>query len=92
MMTEMRKQLGAQELPLIIGELSRDVDGNRWKHLEYVDKMNGIFHEIAKEIPNCAVASAEGLSIKKSDGLHFDSIGSREFGHRYFEKYLEIVK
>ena len=92
MMTEMRRQLGAEELPLIIGELSRDVDGNRWKHLEYVDKMNGIFHEIAKEIPNCAVASAEGITIKKTDGLHFDSKGSREFGHRYFEKYLEIVK
>jgi len=88
----MRKQIGAEELPLIIGELSLDVDGNRWKHVEYADKMNAIFHEIAKEMPHCAVASAEGITIKKSDGLHFDSKGSREFGHRYFQKYLEIVK
>ena len=92
MMGEMRRQLNAEHLPLIIGELSLDVDGNRWKHVEYADRMNGIFHELAKEVPNCAVASAEGLSIKKSDGLHFDSVGSREFGHRYFQKYLEIVK
>ena len=92
MMTEMRKQIGAEELPLIIGELSLDVDGNRWKHVEYADKMNAIFHEIAKEMPHCAVASAEGITIKKSDGLHFDSKGSREFGHRYFQKYLEIVR
>ena len=92
MMTEMRKQIGAEELPLIIGELSLDVDANRWKHVEYADKMNAIFHDIAKEMPNCAVASAKGITIKKTDGLHFDSQGSREFGHRYFEKYLEIVK
>lgn len=92
MMSEMRRQLGAEELPLIIGELSLDVDGKRWKHVEYAAQMNSIFHEIAKEIPNCAVASADGITIKKSDGLHFDSVGSREFGHRYFEKYLEVLK
>ena len=92
MMSEMRRQLGAEKLPLIIGELSLDVDAKRWGHVAYADKMNGIFHEIAKEIPYCAVASAKDLPLKKSDGLHFNSIGSREFGHRYFEKYLEIVK
>lgn len=91
MMTEMRKQIGAEDLPLIIGELSLDADSKRWGHVAYVDRMNAIFHEIAKEIPHCAVASAEGLPLK-TDGIHFNSIGSREFGHRYFEKYLEIVK
>lgn len=92
MITEMRRQLGAENLPVIIGELSLDVDAKRWGHVAYADEMNGIFHEIAKEIPLCAVVSAEGISIKKSDGLHFDSKGSREFGYRYFEKYLEVVK
>lgn len=91
MMTEMRRQLDAEHLPLIIGELSLDVDAKRWGHVLYAKKMNNIFHEIAEKMPNCAVASANGITIKKSDGLHFDSRGSREFGHRYFNKYLELI-
>lgn len=91
MITEMRRQLGAEELPVILGELSTDINRNRWKHGDYIDVMNETFHDIAKSIPKCAVASAKGLSIK-GDGLHFDSKGSREFGKRYFEKYLELVK
>jgi hypothetical protein len=37
-----------------------------------------------------ALASAEGL-VSKGDNLHFDSKSLREFGRRYFQKYLELT-
>ena len=90
MISEMRRQLNAPDIPVIIGELSTDTDPTRWGHGAYVDQMNRVFYDIAKSLPQCAVASAKGITIKP-DGLHFDAKGSREFGKRYFEKYLEVI-
>ena len=89
MMTELRALLGAEKKPLLIGELSEDID----KKFDWADKtplMNKIFYEIADELPYCGVVSSKDLSMKP-DGIHFDSAALRIFGHRYFEKYMEIA-
>ncbi len=87
MISQLRKELG--EVPVIMGQL----------HTGYLEKhglnhcarqLNGVFDEIARELPRCAVASSQGLTLKE-DGLHFDSLSLREFGSRYFQKYLEIL-
>ena len=90
MITEMRKELGAEELPLIIGELSENIS-EAWNVGDRPAKMNKIFYEIADEIPYCRVASADGLSLK-DDGIHFDAKSAREFGKRYYETYRELEK
>ena len=86
---EIRRELNAEELPFIIGELSESLSPER-KCSEFSARMNLIFKEIEKEIPNCRVVSSKGLSLK-DDGLHFNSAALREFGNRYFDAYLDLV-
>ena len=89
MLTELRRQLGDESLPLILGELSVDIIP-KYAVGDSLVRLNGILHEIASELPNCAVASSAGLGLKE-DGLHFNAVACREFGRRYFEKYAEIA-
>ena len=87
--TEMRRALGNENLPFIFGELSENIS-SRWDVKDYPKKMNLLFKEIEKEVPNCRLVSSKGLTLK-SDGLHFDSLSLREFGNRYFEAYVDLV-
>lgn len=88
MITSLRKDLGTETVPVILGELP-------WQLTQKVNtqgrekKLNAILRELAREVPHCAIASSEGLTMKP-DGLHFDSEACREFGRRYFEAYLSI--
>ena len=89
MMTELRAIIGAEKKPLLIGELSLGTS-KEFDWAENIPAMNKIFHEVAEILPYCGVVSSEGLSMKP-DGIHFDSAALRIFGHRYFEKYMEIA-
>lgn len=86
--TQLRKDLNAEDVPVILGELP-------WQLTEKVhtqgreQKINAILRQLSQEIPNCAIASSHGLSMKP-DGLHFDAEACREFGKRYFEAYLSV--
>ena len=82
----LRAELG--ELPIIIGELAWNID-QKWEVGDRVAKLNAIFHEIADELPLCAVASSEGLRLKK-DGIHFNTESLRIFGKRYYECYKNL--
>lgn len=86
MICEMRRQIGA--VPVVIGELSREIPKTpRWGILpDQIDRMNEIFHQLAEEIPDCAVVSADGLTLNP-DGIHFDAPSLRAFGKRYFAVY-----
>ena len=48
------------------------------------------FREIQETIPNCSLVSSKDLMLKP-DGLHFNSLALREFGNRYFDKYLDFT-
>ena len=82
----LRRVIGNPELPIVIGELPRKVFGDNFGPA----KMNELLRQIAKEIPNCRIASSEGLTMK-SDNLHFDSSSLRELGKRYAEKMKELL-
>lgn len=88
-LAQLRKDLSAEDVPVILGELP-------WQLTEKVNtqgrerKLNAILHQLALDIPCCAIASSQGLTMKP-DGLHFDSEACREFGRRYFEKYLSLT-
>lgn len=87
-LAQLRKDLDAEDVPVVLGELP-------WQLTEKVNtqgrerKLNGILRQLAQEIPHCAIASSQGLTMKP-DGLHFDSEACREFGRRYFEAYLSV--
>ena len=89
MMTELRAILGAEKKPLLIGELSENI-GENYSWGKITPEVNRLFHKIADELPYCGVVSSKDLTMK-ADGIHFDSVALREFGRRYFEKYIEIA-
>ena len=88
MMESLRRDLGAEDIPIIIGELSENISDD-WKVDDRPSKLNKIFHELACEVPLCRVASSEGLNLK-ADGIHFDAVSAREFGKRYYKEYCEL--
>lgn len=89
MITALRRELNAEGLPLLIGELSEHLVAHP-NCGERIYQINRQYHEIAKELPNCAVVSAHGLNLM-ADNLHFDAKSLRQFGKRYFEAYRELV-
>lgn len=86
LMTALRREVG--DVPIIIGELHPGIKGGTLEGRP--ERLNAILHALAGELPDCAIASAGGLTLK-ADGLHFDSASCRTLGERYFEKYLSIV-
>ena len=87
MITALRRELGAEELPVIIGELSEDIERLERQN---IIKLNDVFYEIASELPNSAVVSSKGLELKP-DRLHFNAVSLRELGRRYFVGYCKVV-
>lgn len=70
-------------IPFIAGEMR--YDGCCIAHNTLINKLPDL-------IPNCAVASAEGLQRRSmSDNYHFNLTGTNEFGFRYAEKFLALV-
>ncbi len=90
MITALRRELDVEGLPLLIGELSEQLLQNP-NCGERVLQINRQYHELAKNLPNCAVVSADGLNLM-SDNLHFDAVSLRAFGKRYFESYKELIQ
>lgn len=79
--TQLRKDLGAENVPFIAGELG------------YYDRGYSRFNQNLKRvpelIPNSALASAEGLT-HRGDELHLSGYSDEIFGCRYLMKYLEM--
>ncbi len=90
MITALRRDLGAEDLPLLIGELSENLT-EKYNQEERPKRLNVIFHEIAEVLPHTAVVSSAGLTLK-SDGLHFNAVSQREFGKRYFEAFDALMR
>ncbi len=89
MITTLRRDLGDENIPVIIGEIGTNI-ADRYGLGDRPVKINAVFGEIAKELPMCAVASSEGLTLN-SDFLHFDAVSLRTFGHRYFNAYKSLL-
>lgn len=83
MIAQLRKELGAESVPLIIGELGHFRDASK--------PFNAALPDIARAIPDCALVSADDLS-DKGDKLHFGTAALRTFGERYAEAYLTLKR
>lgn len=90
MITRLRGDLGMVDIPVIIGEIPHTI-GESWKTQGREKQLNDILHQLVREIPNCAIASSAGLTLKP-DGVHFDSASCRELGNRYFAAYQTLLK
>ena len=83
MIGELRHDLGAPDVPVIIGEI-----GSFWEHSP---EFNAMLKQVAATVPGCVLVSAEGLTNNdKPDWRHFNADSLRVLGKRYFEAYMQI--
>lgn len=80
MIGQLRRDLQAEQVPVVLGEL---IHGHKTN-----DSINVELAAAAKKIPLCALVSSEGLGKK---ALHFDSADARKFGQRYAAAYLKLA-
>ena len=81
MIAQLRTDLQAEKVPVVLGELIREFKTN--------DSINVELAVAAKKIPLCVLVSSEGLGKKQ---LHFDAADLRTFGQRYAVEYLKVAK
>ncbi len=82
-----RSDLGAPELPFLIGELGQ-FPARPWS--DDVRRIDSVHRAIAATVPHVAYVSSDGLR-DKGDTLHFDAASQRLFGERYARAYLTLV-
>ena len=83
MIMQLRKDLKAPLVPLVIGELG----DFRKEHVEF----NRQIPSIAGSVPLCLFAHSDGLK-DKGDTLHFDAPSLEKLGQRYAEAYLKLIR
>jgi Carbohydrate esterase, sialic acid-specific acetylesterase len=83
MIASLRKDLEAPEAPVVIGELGHFLATGK--------DFNKALPAVVKQVPHCALASAEGLA-DKGDKLHFGTPALTTFGERYAAAYLKMKK
>ncbi len=89
-MTALRRELNAQNVPLIVGGLG-DFLKDRIEHPNLVNYpfVNEALEKFAQITPYTAFASAKGLTANP-DNLHFNSKSLQEFGLRYYDSFKVI--
>jgi hypothetical protein len=83
MIDRFRQDLGAPDVPVIVGELGRFRTLN--------SDMNTVLSEVPRHVRRCAFVSSEGLT-DKGDGVHFDSRSLRELGRRYAAAWMALAE
>jgi hypothetical protein len=85
----LRKDLGAEQVPVIVGELGRFVYERPDFPNPYAMQVNEALATMPLHVPLCRFVASEGLG-HKGDVLHFDSKALREFGRRYALAWLSM--
>lgn len=88
LMESLRRDLGDENLPLVIGEISEDISPVHG--MQDMPAMNRLLHELQQECPSCAIVQAKDMPLKE-DGIHFTAAACRELGKRYFEAYKGLA-
>jgi hypothetical protein len=91
-LTALRKECSLEHVPVILGELGgflADIPGGQCRFFPLVNQALAALAATAGSGGGIALAGAEGL-VSGGDNLHFDAQSLREFGRRYFQKYLEL--
>ena len=87
-MHALRKDLGLDDVPFILGELGSFLKDYSEYTQNYV-KMNEQLREIASANKLTGIASADGLTAN-ADNLHFNAKSLYEFGLRYFVEFERL--
>ena len=85
----LKNECGLEHVPVIMGELGGFLAAYGNGKCRYYTTVNEGLSDIAESFPGYGLASSEGLTANE-DGIHFNAASLREFGKRYFSKYLEL--
>jgi hypothetical protein len=88
-LAEFRNRIGRPDLPIVIGEISNHIS-DRWKRVPGYQKLNETLHDLAKQLPNCAIVECGDFPLKP-DGIHFNAESLRKMGNLYFEEYQKLI-
>ena len=92
MVARLRKDIGAEDVPFVAGELprflSRYVEKNGHHH--HWPIVNAQLAEAVSRIPHAALVSSEGLDDCRDDLIHFETPSLRKLGERYAEAMLRL--
>ena len=88
-MDTLRKRLGLHDVPFLLGGLGDFLTKFEPPHFDTYVKINEALKAYADSRAMTGFVSAEGLSANP-DNLHFCAPALREFGVRYYEKFLEL--
>ena len=83
MIASLRKDLGAANVPVVMGELGR------FRVKNASDAFNAALPSIASGVPNCGYVTSEGLT-DRGDKLHFNTESQNILGQRYSVEYLKL--
>jgi len=81
LVAQLRRDLEAEQVPVLVGELGRFRDSH--------GPFNAMLPQVAEAVPRCARVSSEGLGAN-SDNLHFSREALNAFGGRYYEAYRRL--
>jgi len=88
LVNRLRVELDVPEVPFLLGQLGAFA-GKPWSaEYKIVDQAH---QSLVNRVQNAAFVSSSGL-MDKGDHVHFDAPSYREFGRRYAEVYLKLVK
>lgn len=87
LITRLRKDLDAAQVPFVAGELAELDDATR----ERTQRFNELLHSLESTVAGYTCVSAQGLA-DKGDKLHLDSKSARILGQRYAAAMLGLLK
>lgn len=86
MFEDLRSDLGAPNLPIVVGQLGPFLDGK--KH-PFLNDVREALRRMPTTMPSVGYADSEKLT-DKGDKLHFSTESQREMGHRYAEAMKKL--
>ena len=86
----LRERLGLYDVPFLVGGLGDFLkDCPLGESLKNYTRVNDALISLSHNLPMTGFVSAEGLAANP-DKLHFSAAALREFGLRYYERFLEL--
>lgn len=83
-MAQLRTDLGAKDVPVIVGEIGRFCPNE--------GPFNAAIRQLPGLVPHCALVTTEGLAGRPEEPevLHFETAAFRELGRRYAQAWLTL--
>jgi len=88
MFKDLRQDLGAPELPIVVGQIGEFLPKD--KH-PYVDTVRAALRKMPQVVPNTGYADSAGLG-DKGDHLHYSAAAQREMGARFAAAMQQLHK